>query len=89
MPNDSLTPERAREYWRRTSNLMWVMLAIWFLAGFVVHMFAPALNQVTFFGFPLAFYMAGQGSLLIFVIAVFWYARQQNRIDEDFDVNDE
>ncbi|MEW5727500.1 MAG: DUF4212 domain-containing protein [Pseudomonadota bacterium] len=89
MSNQALTPERAREYWGRTSGLMWTMLAIWFVAGFVIHMFAPALNSITFLGFPLGFYMAAQGSLIVFVVAIFWYASKQNSIDEEFGVADE
>lgn len=89
MSNPTLTPERANEYWRRTSGLMWVMLAIWFVAGFLIHIFAPSLNSISFLGFPLGFYMAAQGSLIIFVIAIFWYASKQNSIDEEFGVADE
>jgi putative solute:sodium symporter small subunit len=65
---------------------MWTMLAIWFLASFVIHFFAPQLNGITFLGFPLGFYMAAQGSLIIFVVAIFWYASKQNSIDEEFGV---
>jgi putative solute:sodium symporter small subunit len=89
MSNQPLTPERAREYWNKTSGLMWTMLAIWFFASFIIHMFAPTLNTISFIGFPLGFYMAAQGSLIIFVVAIFWYANRQNRIDEEFGVADE
>lgn len=89
MSNQALTPERAREYWSRTSGLMWTMLGIWFLFSFIIHFFAPTLNTISFLGFPLGFYMAAQGSLIIFVVAIFWYAGKQNRIDEEFGVADE
>ncbi len=80
----NITQERARQYWSTTSTLMITVLVIWFIASFVVHFFAPSLNQITIFGFPLGFYMAAQGSLIIFVVLIFWYASRQNRIDEDF-----
>jgi putative solute:sodium symporter small subunit len=32
--------------------------------------------------------MAAQGSLIIFVVLIFWYARKQNAIDEEFDVHE-
>jgi putative solute:sodium symporter small subunit len=76
-------------YWRKTSGLMWLMLAIWFVAGFGVHFFANSLNTITFLGFPLGFYMAAQGSLIIFVVALFWFASRQNAIDEEFGVEEE
>lgn len=80
----NITQERARQYWSKTSTLMVTVLVIWFLASFVIHFFAPSLNQITFLGFPLGFYMAAQGSLIVFVVLIFWYASRQNRIDEDF-----
>jgi putative solute:sodium symporter small subunit len=49
------------DHWRRTKSLMFVTLTIWFIFSFVVHWFAASLNSVTFFGWPLGFYMAAQG----------------------------
>jgi len=62
---------------------MWVTLAIWFVFSFVVHWFADALNGASFLGFPLGFYMAAQGSLIVFVVLIFWFARAQDRIDRE------
>lgn len=81
-----LTPEKKAAYWARTSKLMWTILFIWFLASFVVHMFATTLNQIVIIGFPLGYYMAAQGSLIVFVILCFWNASAQNKIDEEFGV---
>lgn len=82
----SLTPEQKEAYWRRTSRLMWTIMFLWFLASFVVHMFATSLNQIIIIGFPLGFYMAAQGSLIVFVVLCFWNAFAQNKIDEEFGV---
>ena len=76
-------PDRAVEHWHRTRNLMWVALAIWFVFSFGIHFFARPLNEITFIGFPLGFYMAAQGSLIVFVVLIFWFAHKQNQIDED------
>lgn len=86
MSKQVLTPEKAQAYWKRTSGLMWTMLFIWFIASFVIHMFAPSLNQIKILSFPMGFYMAAQGSLIIFVVSIFWYAKTQNKIDEEFGV---
>ena len=53
-------------HWQRTKKLMILHLAIWFVFSYLVHWFAVSLNQATFLGFPLGFYMAAQGSLAIF-----------------------
>ncbi len=84
-----LSTEQMRDYWGRTSRLMWILLAIWFFFSFVVHFFAPSLNQIRVLGFPLGFYMAAQGSLIVFVAMCFFNARAQNKIDEEFGVSDE
>ena len=81
-----ISTARTEAHWGKTKALMWICLAIWFLASFVVHFFAPALNEIVIFGFPLGFYMAAQGSLVVFVVLIFWYASRQNAIDEEFGV---
>jgi putative solute:sodium symporter small subunit len=70
-------------YWQRTSTLMWTMMAIWVVFGFVVHAFAPALNAIVILGFPLGFYMAAQGSLIVFVVMLFVFTRKQDGIDHE------
>ena len=70
-------------HWQRTKNLMIVHLIIWFIFSFVVHWFASSLNNISIMGFPLGFYMAAQGSLVVFVVQLFIFVRQQDRIDRD------
>jgi putative solute:sodium symporter small subunit len=75
-------------HWMRTRNLMLAHLAVWFLFGYVIHMFVRPLNTiiVPFLGFPLGFYMAAQGSLIVFVVMLFMFARQQDKIDREHGV---
>ena len=74
---------KREEHWRRTKSLMIVTLSIWFIFSFVVHWFASSLNAVTFAGWPLGFYMAAQGSEVIFVLTLFWFVRAQDKIDSE------
>ncbi|MEQ1944398.1 DUF4212 domain-containing protein [Mesorhizobium sp. VNQ89] len=76
-------------YWNKTRSLMFTMLALWVFFGFIVHMFVTSLNEIVILGFPLGFYMAAQGSLIAFVVMLFWFARKQNAIDEEFGVAEE
>lgn len=87
--SNGLSPDRAQEHWRRTRGLMWLTLAIWFFFSFVIHLFARGLNEVVIIGFPLGFYMAAQGSLIAFVVLIFWFAAKQNRIDEECGVGED
>jgi putative solute:sodium symporter small subunit len=82
--SDQITPEAAAAHWAKTRRLMWTCLIIWAIFSFFIHFFVSALNSISFLGFPLGFYMAGQGSLIVFVVLIFWYASRQNAIDEEF-----
>ena len=61
-------------------------LGVWFFFGYIVHMFVSPLNNIVIplLGFPLGFYMAAQGSLIVFVVMLFLFARQQDNIDKEF-----
>jgi putative solute:sodium symporter small subunit len=74
---------RREEHWQRTRKLMFITLTIWFIFSFVVHWNADALNAFTFLDFPLGFYMAAQGSEVVFVITLFWFVKAQHAIDRD------
>ena len=63
-----LTPAQRDAYWNKTSRLMWTIMTLWVIFSFVIPAFAVQLNQVKIFGFPLGFYMAAQGSLIVFVV---------------------
>ena len=70
-------------HWKRTRTLMWIHLAIWFFFSYMVHWMAPMLNKVSVMHFPLGYYMAAQGSLLAFVIQLFIFVKQQEKVDRD------
>lgn len=79
------SPANQTAHWDRTTRLMLTHLGIWFFFGYIVHMFVKPLNNIAIpiLGFPLGFYMAAQGSLIVFVVMLFVFARQQNRIDRE------
>jgi putative solute:sodium symporter small subunit len=81
--------ETGKRYWRKTSSLMWLVLGMWFFSSFLIHLIAPTLNSITIIGFPVGFYMAAQGSLIIFVVGLFWFGKRQNEIDEEFGVQED
>jgi putative solute:sodium symporter small subunit len=77
---------REEAHWKKTTNLMLTHLGIWFFFGYIVHMFVVPLNKIVIpiLGFPLGFYMAAQGSLIVFVVMLFVFAKQQDKIDREF-----
>ena len=80
---------RHEEYWHKNLVLTAVLMLIWFVATFVEGWFARELNQFSFLGFPLGFYMSAQGSLVIYVLIIWYYARYMNRLDVEYDVAEE
>ena len=80
--------DRHHEYWRKNLGITALLLAIWFVATFVVGWYARELNNVTIFGFPLGFYMAAQGSLIIYVVIIWVYARRMNKLDVEYNVDE-
>jgi len=81
-----LTAENRVEHWRQTKRLMIIHLSVWFVFAYVVHWFAVPLNNINFFGWPLGYYMSAQGSLIVFVVQLFLFNRQQHAIDTKFGV---
>jgi putative solute:sodium symporter small subunit len=75
-----------QEYWRRNLNLTIVLLVIWFVSTFVMGFFARELATINFFGWPLSFYMAAQGSLIIYLVIIWVYARKMKQLDEEYGV---
>ena len=84
-----ITPEVRAAHWAKTKTLTIITLVIWFIFSFGVHWFADNLNAYSFIGFPLGFYMAAQGSLIVFVLLIFWLSYRQGKIDEEFNVAEE
>jgi putative solute:sodium symporter small subunit len=60
----------------------------WFIVTFVEAWFARELNAVTFFGFPLGFYMSAQGSLAIYVAIIGIYAVLMRKLDLEYNVDE-
>jgi putative solute:sodium symporter small subunit len=79
-----MSQSNAEAHWSKTSKLMVTMMVLWAFFAFVVHMFVSPLNGIKLFGFPLGFYMAAQGSLIAFVVMLFWFAKAQDNIDREF-----
>jgi putative solute:sodium symporter small subunit len=80
--------EKHREYWHRNLVITTILMIVWFIATFVEGWYARELNSITFLGFPLGFYMSAQGSLIIYVVIIFIYARYMNSLDKVFGVQE-
>ena len=79
---------RHKQYWRKNLRLTLCLLLVWFLVTFVAGWFARDLQYITLFGFPLSFYMGAQGTLLVYVVLVGYYAYAMGRLDKEYGVEE-
>ena len=85
-----LTEEQKKSYWRYNISLTIILLIIWFVVTYLVSgLWAASLNQFSFLGFPLGYYMAAQGSLAIFVVEIAVYAYLMNKLDIKYGIREE
>jgi len=84
-----LDKEKLKQYWAENVKLTAIIMVIWFVVTYVAIFFAPELNNIVILGFPMGYYMGAQGSLIIFVILIFWYAFAMNKKDKEYGVEEE
>ena len=71
-----------QRYWRKNIQIMTGLLSIWAFAGLGCGvLFADTLNRFKLGGFPLGFWFAQQGSIVIFVLLILIYCLALNRLD--------
>jgi putative solute:sodium symporter small subunit len=86
----NLTPEQRESYWRYNVRLTTTLLVIWFVVTYLLGgVFAGALNNVVFLGFPLGYYVAAQGALIVFVVEIAVYAKLMNKKDLEYGIREE
>ncbi|MEE4134469.1 MAG: DUF4212 domain-containing protein [Desulforhopalus sp.] len=81
---------QGKAYWYATLKLIAGILAVWAVVsyGFGI-IFASAFNSVHLGGYPFGFWWAQQGSIYVFIVLIFVYARLQGNLDKKFNVNEE
>ena len=79
-----------QSYWRANILVLVLLLSVWFLVGYVLSIFfVEVLNQVHIAGFPLGFWFAQQGSIYVFIVSIYIYARLMVRLDRKHDAHEE
>jgi len=79
-----MADDRSELHWKKNLRLVGLLLTIWFsvsyLAGIV---FVEPLNTFTFIGFPLGFWFAQQGSIVVFIGLILVYCLVMDRADAE------
>ena len=75
---------KLRLYWRTNIRIMAVLLVLWALVGLGAGILvADSLNEyrIPGTGFPLGFWLAQQGSIIVFVLLILVYCLFMNQLD--------
>lgn len=77
--------DNRRAYWRANIVLIRTLLIIWAIVslGCSILLVQP-LNTIILGKIPFGFWMAQQGAIFIFVILIFIYAIQMDKLDRRF-----
>ncbi|MBO6510248.1 MAG: DUF4212 domain-containing protein [Roseibium sp.] len=77
-------------YWSANMRLIVVSLVIWALVSFGFGiLLRPMLSGISVGGTDLGFWFAQQGSILVFLAIIFFYALRMNKLDREHGVDEE
>ncbi|MFK7963804.1 MAG: DUF4212 domain-containing protein [Burkholderiaceae bacterium] len=79
----------AGAYWKANMRLIKISLVIWALVSFGFGiLLRPLLKGIEIGGTDLGFWFAQQGSILVFLVLIFFYAWRMNALDRKFGVDE-
>ncbi len=84
------TAESDKGYWAANVRIILISLVIWALVSFGFGiLLRPMLSGIAVGGSDLGFWFAQQGSILVFLALIFFYAFRMNKLDAEFGVEEE
>jgi putative solute:sodium symporter small subunit len=77
-------------YWKANIRLIIISLIIWALVSFGFGiLLRPMLSGIAVGGTDLGFWFAQQGSILVFLALIFFYAWRMNKLDAEHGVEEQ
>jgi putative solute:sodium symporter small subunit len=77
--------KRARTvFWGRTKTLTELLLAVWLGVNLLVPWFARDLNSLHALGFPLGYWLAAEGCLLVYLAIIVAYVVVMDRLEASY-----
>ena len=77
-------------YWKANVRLILICLFIWAFCSYACGiLFRPLLAGIKFGGADLGFWFAQQGSIITFIILIFFYAWRMNKLDKQYGLDEE
>ena len=85
-----MSDKSASAYWAANVRIITICMVIWALVSFGFGIvFRPLLSAIPIGGTDLGFWFAQQGSMLTFIVLIFFYTWYMNRLDREFGVDEE
>lgn len=75
-------------YWSANKRLITICLIIWALASFGMGILFRPFFMDGDHGADIGFWFATQGSILVFLVLIFFYAARMNKIDREYGVDE-
>lgn len=77
-------------YWKANIRLIITCLVLWLLCshGFAIWL-RPLLAGIQFGGSDLGFWFGQQGSMICFILLIFYYSWKMAKIDKEFGVTED
>ena len=77
-------------YWKANQRLIVICLIIWAIVSFGFGiLLRPLLQWWDVGGTDLGFWFAQQGSIIVFLLLIFFYAWRMNKLDRQYGVEEE
>lgn len=77
-------------YWQANVRLILISLVIWALVSFGFGIvLRPLISGISVGGTDLGFWFAQQGSIVVFLALIFFYAWRMNKLDREHGVDEE
>ena len=77
-------------YWRANLRLVTILMVIWTIGSFGLAIwFRPLISGIAIGGTDLGFWFAQQGSMLVFLVLIFFYASRMNALDREHGVDEQ
>ncbi|MBQ2261906.1 MAG: DUF4212 domain-containing protein [Loktanella sp.] len=82
-------PQDNNAYWAANVRIILISLVIWATVSFGFGIILrPALSGIYVGGADLGFWFAQQGSILVFLVLIFFYAWRMNKLDAEHGVEE-
>lgn len=81
--------QRKEDYWKANIRVLTICLIIWFVVSYLFGIIlVEPLNNIRLGGYKLGFWFAQQGSIYVFLLLIYYYAKAMAKIDKEFNADE-